>query len=157
VSLAPRHNDLIDEVEDLRRRVRRLETRTRTATITKTFVVVGQIDPDLYIPPIFVAPDPEDVGDQGLGLRGLFAHLRAGTVDYALYCTPVVGAGFAYGAEFFVASGHLDAGTAPNHNDTSEDRRVAELSSGARFRLALPGAAFASDLSVSLIFDHTPR
>jgi hypothetical protein len=160
VTLSPRHNDLIDEVESLRRRVRRLETRTRTATITKSFVVVGDFDASLYIPPIFVAPDPESVGDQGLDLRGVFAFIRAGSVNYQITRTTVTGQGsgfsgttIAYGGDEFVGVGQIIAGEQPGAwTGTASDLRFGE-----RFFLDVTAAEGASDMTVSLIFDHTPH
>jgi hypothetical protein len=147
VTLSPRHNDLIDEVESLRRRVRRLETRTRPATITKSFVVVGDLD-------------PESVGDQGLDLRGVFAFIRAGSVNYQITRTTVTGQGsgfsgttIAYGGDEFVGVGQIIAGEQPGAwTGTASDLRFGE-----RFFLDVTAAEGASDMTVSLIFDHTPH
>lgn len=149
----PEHRDLIDEVERLRQRVERLETRTRTVSVTKTFVIVGEFDLDLFIPPIFVGHDADNVRDQSLDLRGVFAYIGTGAASYQLLYAPVIDAARTYGDEELVLSGSVSSADSP---PAHEDASVTDLSFGDRFRLALSDAVGAADLSVSLIFDHTP-
>jgi hypothetical protein len=86
-------SDFIDELIELKKRVKALEQIAKGHTESKTFLVSNPdgITVGLYVPPAFVAVNPHDNLLERKFIVGMRGHIRVGTVqlDWAVNGTPL--------------------------------------------------------------------
>lgn len=127
---------------DLESRVRRLE-RNRGHTESKTFIVGGEVDAGLYIPPYCLAVDPNDNVPETKYLYAVTGNLREGslTVSWFLNDLEIVNTSVTAG---FDAEANLI-----RIEDVTDDGEMIEVHSGDWLRPEVGTVTGAFDVSFS--------